>query len=67
MAKTISSATLYRYNIGPYTNEKAGGYYDMYSEALANNIASFISQLNSYAAKPEANHQPNKQRGKIVV
>jgi hypothetical protein len=32
MAKLIKNSRLYKLNIGPYTNEKAGGYYDAYSE-----------------------------------
>jgi hypothetical protein len=32
MSKTIKKSLLYKFNIGPYTNEKAAGYYDTYYE-----------------------------------
>ena len=44
MAKVIRNSKLYRFNIGPYTNEKAGGYYDAYSEELQSIVAGFIDE-----------------------
>lgn len=42
MAKLIKNSRLHRYNVGPYTNEKAGGYYDAYSETMAGITVNFI-------------------------
>ena len=42
MSKVIKNSLLYKLNIGPYTNEKAGGYYDSYAEELQKIVAGYI-------------------------
>ena len=44
MAKLIKSSRLYKLSIGPYTNQKAGGYYDAYSESIQGLVADFLKQ-----------------------
>ena len=44
MAKLIKKSKLYRLNIGPYTGEKASGYYDSYAETMHAITASFIRE-----------------------
>jgi hypothetical protein len=42
MAKMIKNAKMFKLNIGPYTNEKAGGYYDSYGETMMSIVAEFV-------------------------
>ena len=42
MSKVIKNSLLYKLNIGPYTTEKAGGYYDNYAEELQKIVAGYI-------------------------
>lgn len=36
MSKTIKNSTLYRFNIGAYSDDKAGGYYNRYCKSISN-------------------------------
>lgn len=66
MAKIIKKAKMFKLNIGPYTNEKAGGYYDAYSEAMMNIVAEFAKENKRSFEEPETEVSENRQRGKIV-
>ena len=61
MSKVIKNATLYRLNIGPYTKEKASGYYYPYTDTLAEVMVDFIKSI-----KPEESEGKRNRRGKIM-
>ena len=42
MSKLIKSSKLYKINVGPYTGEKASGYYDSYAEMMHKITGDFI-------------------------
>ena len=44
MSKLIKRSKLYKLNIGPYTGDKASGYYDSYSEMMHKITADFIRE-----------------------
>ena len=39
MVKAIKQCRLFKLNVGPYTQEKAGGYYDLYSDTISGLIS----------------------------
>jgi len=51
MSKIIKNSKLYKFNVGPYTNEKAGGYYDNYSETMSKIVSAFIMENNKSVGK----------------
>ena len=59
MSKAIKQSKLYRLNVGSYTQEKAAGYYDLYSDTVGRLIKEFIQTL-----VPEEDQRPQR-RGKI--
>jgi dienelactone hydrolase len=65
MAKLIKKSKLYRLNVGPYTGEKAGGYYDSYAEIMHVITAGFIRD-NSEIKEEICNISSNRDRGRIV-
>ena len=58
MSKVIKNCNLYKLNIGPYTGEKAGGYYDMYADTISSLISEFILNIQPIV-------ETHKRRGKI--
>lgn len=45
MSKIIKNSTLYKLNIGPYTQEKASGYYTLFSREIGELIRNFMLNL----------------------
>jgi hypothetical protein len=48
MSRTIKNSTLYRFNIGPYNDEKSEGFYNKYCRSMSNIICQFISETPNY-------------------
>ncbi len=45
MSKVIKQSKLYRLNVGSYTQEKASGYYDLYSDTVGGLMAEFVKNV----------------------
>ena len=66
MAKLIKKSKLYRLNIGPYTGEKASGYYDYYAEMMHSITADFIRENSDIKEEASSGSSNNRDRGRIV-
>ena len=45
MSKAIKQSRLYRLNVGSYTQDKAAGYYDLYSDTVGGLIREFVEEI----------------------
>ena len=53
MSRTIKNSILYRYNIGLYSDEKVGGYYNRYAQAMTDTMCKFILESPSFSIPME--------------
>ena len=64
MSKVIKNSLLYRFNVGVYKDEKAGGYYDRYSKAMSERICQFMAK--SINIEINIQKESGSNRGKVT-
>lgn len=62
MSKIIKNSKLYRLNVGSYSQEKAAGYFDLYSDTVGGIINQFVK---NYIVEQEGEQMEGRRRGKI--